>query len=700
MTSRHTSIALGTCVLLAMLSQVPAQVPSIDVPEPSVFERPIVAAQLARLQQSAVAMMRSGDYVAAEKLLRQAMERQPDEPVTYYNLACAMALQGNSASALENLKKAVERGFRDVRMMQEDEDLASLRDQTELLDLVEKAKLARRPVRPREITPQEPVDGQVTVAENNTLWDPGSGLFRVFFKASTVPVNRDGEVVLGHGKAGDLIRAWYAAGTAAGNVGDFYDNHDGDHSNLATKNLPQLTRIEFSEAARKRRLNSGLQDKFFYNVVTFGNSSTAVMGKFWRSQPRLAYTSPRGPLLLYAQYRSNQLYVYPEHRDYDPGHTKRDGDGYGDVYCANTPYLITSQGSSGSDRKFLDAIGCTLAAFRPDVKRRLIEHGALAPTLQMVFRRSYQPVVTDQDYLSGKAHPVVFNGKLLNVTAMVTLAHDIRSDDLPPLALIQIEKEDTPVAGVDYFDVDGPRERLFDTPAAVARIMRSTKYRRRFVVSAAPSKDINGRALTYHWRVLQGNEQEIEVTPLDDSSSVVELSIPYHARRPVQAGSDMESNRVDIGLFVHNGAYYSAPAILSFFFLDNETRVYNDQHQIERVTYASAANGGDYVDPAIDTPKNWIDEYHYDAGERLSGWTRRRGDDVEHFTTDGALVTKWDDQHRPAVARTVRYVADRKNGQVPVLRQELGDETLHYRYSSPTDRVGTIADRRSVTRED
>ncbi len=636
--------------------------------------------------------MQAGKHVEAEKLLKQAIERLPDEPVTYYNLACSQAMQGMSEAAMENLGKAIEKGFNDVGLLKSDKDLAGLRGREGFSVLLERAKDARRPAINLNVTPQEPIDGQVTVTEDNTAWDSRLGVFRVFFKAPTTSSTKSKEAVRGNGKAGDLVRTWYAAETAAGNVGDFYDNHDGDHSNLATKNFPQLTRIEFSAEPRKRRYNSGLQDKFLYNVVTLGNSSTAVTGKFWRSQPRLAYTRPRGALLLYVQYRSNHLYVYPEHRDYDPGHNKKDGEGYGDVYCANTPYLITSQGSSGSDRRFLDAIACTLAAFRPETKRRLVEQGALMPTVQMILRQCYQPVITDKDYLRGKAHPVVFSGKLLNTAAMVNLAHDIRTDDLPPLAMIKLQQEDQPVVGVDYFDA-GPREKLFDTPAAVARVMRSTKYRRRFVVSAESSKDLNDRPLTYHWSVLQGKHEEIEIKPLNESASRVELSIPYHERRPVQPDSKMATNRVDIGLFVHNGAYYSAPALLSFFFLDNEVRVYDEDQQIVRVEYSSVAKGGNYTDPTIDTPKDWVDEYEYD-GKRLIGWTRRRGDDdVEHFTADGALVTKWDDQRRPVEARKVRYVAERKNGQPPRLLQTPGDEVVRYEYSSTSDRIGRMIDR-------
>ena len=81
------------------------------------------------------------------------------------------------------------------------------------------------------------------------------------------------------------------------------------------------------------------------------------------SNPRAYYVSFYGTLFLYNQYTRNNLYIYPEHHDHDPGHSGvffpnplnhaiRD-EGYGDLYPTNTPYLIISQGSSGSDQPFM-----------------------------------------------------------------------------------------------------------------------------------------------------------------------------------------------------------------------------------------------------------------------------------------------------------------------------------------------------------
>src|SRR6516225_466331 len=169
------------------------------------------------------------------------------------------------------------------------------------------------------------------------------------------------------GKVGDLLRQWWKEGTAAGNVGDFYDNRDREHSPLNMTVYPQLQKITYSAEDLKFRRDWAAQGSVLPKVV-FGNSSTSAPFLLGGSNPRHYYSSPRGLDILYQHYTHNNVYIYPEHRDHDPGHNGK-GDGYGDAYPTNTPYLITSQGSSGSDQPFMHAVAHTLAAFRPGVKR-------------------------------------------------------------------------------------------------------------------------------------------------------------------------------------------------------------------------------------------------------------------------------------------------------------------------------------------
>ena len=95
------------------------------------------------------------------------------------------------------------------------------------------------------------------------------------------------------------------------------------------------------------------------------------------------------------------------------------------------------------------------------------------------------------------------------------------------------------------------------------------------VVSAEGSGDVNDRPLSYHWVVLRGDSAKITIKPTNKTGSAVDITVAYQPRQPIAPGSNMESNRVDIGLFVHNGAYYSAPAFICFFTLDDEARTYD-----------------------------------------------------------------------------------------------------------------------------
>jgi hypothetical protein len=641
-------------------------------PPACVFDVPGLQLEIARL-------FRAGDYAEAERRCRTVTELAPYDAGACYNLACVLARQDKTEEALASLQQAVALGFRDPQILTTDQDLAGLRDHPQFQKALAYATVAASRVqafqRPDSVQPAPLEDAVATVDASNTAWDASLGIFRSYFDLDTAPPATE-PVVQGFEPAGRHLLAWYAAGTAAGNRGDLYDNHDNDHSNMRYAMFPQLTRIEFAESVRQRRLHHGLQTQFLYNGVTIGNSSTAIVsGPLWRSQARLALTTPRGQAMLFVQYRSNHLYVYPEHRDHDPGHNRDNGGGYGDVFACNTPYMIISQGSSGSDRVFLQAIAATLAAFRPEVKTELARTGTLMPTVQMIFRHCNRGVAGDNNYTRGVAHPTVFDGNRLDAALMVHMAHAITRETLPPLVQLHVVEEDQAVPDRDYFA--GPHtERLFDTPSAVARVVRGMSYFRRMVVSAENSRALNGQPLTYHWSVLRGDAEGIQIKPLNDAGSVVELRVPYHERRPIAPGSEMHSNRVDIGAFVHNGHYYSAPAFVTFFYLDNERREYDQQQRIRLVDYADPQVAKNYVDPAFDVPKQWRDEYHYADSGQLTGWTRFRGESSEQFTADGLLVTKVDAQGRASQARRVRYVLQPRDKQPAVLQQEPTDEVV------------------------
>jgi hypothetical protein len=663
------------CVFVVALFTANADPPSNSAP--NVFDLPQLQIKVGLLQRGIPALLAKGDFPAAERACRAAVKLVPHDAHAHYNLACALARQEKTDEALASLRRAIELGFRDAEHIEKDDDLKSLRQEADFKQAVEDAtneKVESKRGWQYRVEPSPIEKAVATVDTGNTIWDTRHGVFRTFFKLDTVPP-ADTPVAKGFGEVGKLLNTWQAEGTVAGNRGDLYDNHDSDHSNMNYGMFPQLTRIEFAEAAKSRRHHHGLQTRFFFNGVTIGNSSTAVTsGPFWRSQARLALTNPRSVALLYLQYFGNHLYVYPEHRDHDPGPDGQKAKGRGDVFAVSTPYLIISQGSSGSDRAFLNTLAATLAAFRPDVKATLVRTRTIMPTVQMIFRSCNKQVARPEDYLTGEAHPTVFKGNEIDAMKMVKMAHGITKKQIPPVVQLKVVEEDQFLAGRDYFTA-GQNEKLFDTPCAIARVARARQYLRRMVVSAESSKDLNDRPLTYHWAVLRGDADRIQINKANNDGSVVELLVPYHERRPINPGSEIQSNRVDIGAFVHNGAYYSAPAFVTFFYLDHEKRAYDENHRIQTIDYADPVASQNYVDPAIDIPKQWRDEYQYDDSGQLSGWTRIRGESQERFTPDGLLITKTDEDGRPLETKAVRYVPRRRQNRPPVLEQVMVDET-------------------------
>ena len=68
----------------------------------------------------------------------------------------------------------------------------------------------------------------------------------------------------------------------------------------------------------------------------------------------------------------------------------------------------------------------------------------------------------DRDYLTGAAHPTVFEGHNVDVVAMAKMAHEMTTDAIPPMVQLRVLEEDVPVPGRDYFDMRGEKLSVSD----------------------------------------------------------------------------------------------------------------------------------------------------------------------------------------------------------------------------------------------
>lgn len=420
-------------------------------------------------------------------------------------------------------------------------------------------------------------------------------------------------IVTGQAPYASFLRDWWAEGTAAGNAGDFYENRDGNHSLLQLSEFPQLTRWTVDPETDPNDTGWGA-GRVVRPTILVGNSSTAGTPPTGSSLGRRLVTYPDTFAVLHEQYRSNNLYVYPEHADHDPGNGGFVG--WGDLYPANSPYLINSQGSSRTDLPFVRGAVACIAAFRPDTKQALVDSGLLMPAVQMLMRSTANHLKGPEDYFTGRAHPSVMDPNTLDYARWVQEAHRMEAGLLPPLARIEVVSEARPgmVRGVDLFDTT-MGEVLADTPCSVARVWRSLDRTRRLIVSGESSFDTKGRDLTYRWVVLRGDASRITIRPLNARRSVVELRFEWAGRQPVEPASALASSRQEIALFVSNGTWWSPPAFLSWFGSDQELRTYGPDGRLLDVGHDG---GGAAVEVRELTPfLDWLDGAPADSGARL-----------------------------------------------------------------------------------
>lgn len=405
-----------------------------------------------------------------------------------------------------------------------------------------------------------------------------------------------------------------------------YDNRDRAHSLLPPELYPSLTHLKYGPQMKAEALDSGLAGRIILPAVVLGNSSTAVTGgPAPRSLPRLAMTNSSWRQVTPFLYVNNHIYVYPEHRDHDEA----------DRFPINWPYMVVSQGSSRSDLPFLNAIAMTLAAFPSDTFAFLRENGLIAPTLQMILRRNLSSVLTREDYLTGAAHPPVFEGKMLQAGRMVGQASKLRPEDAPPLVQLNVVEENFS----DAAGLAGLSERFLDTPAAIGRTWRGYGWQREMVVSAKATVDPNKRPLTYEWRLLRGDPDLVSIEPLDPAGETVRIRIAWHEpwiEQIFQAkpGKTRMLSRLDIGVFANNGVHDSAPSMISIDFPEHQIREYadgpDDTKRLVSINY-DAKGRGVYFDPLLFWTADWTDTARYDEdGVTLLGWDRQTSEGVNY----------------------------------------------------------------------
>jgi len=466
------------------------------------------------LRRQFIVATQKRDTKAMEAACRKGVEILPDDPTWHFNLACALAYaEGRETDAFDELEMAIDLGFRDRKTIEGDADLKRLSTHPRYAELLEYADEVRD--RPMITGPLATVDatgrfGQPIVLGEECLgWDFDTGSF--------------------------IARMKLEGDSSGGNAGDLYMNRDGRHATICVTNHPGLSSVRLSNEGRARHLDMSLPNMLFPYPV-FGNASLAItQGPFWRSLSRaMVTTEAAGLSRMMKYYLSNQTWVFPSVNDTAPVGTN------GDLFASITPYWMTTAGRSWSDLPYVDAALLASRSFQPSVKSNLVARGLLAPTIQTLIRKSLKGVMTEDDYLTEKAHPTALPAGGVDRARLVVKARELSVESIPPLAVIGVRL----VAPQTL----PPRSELtYASSFAWGFVLRSEDENREFAIEARGAED-------YAFVQTHGTKDAVKIERL--RPNVAKVTVSRSGLAPV--------SRIDIAVMGRNKeSGWGAPSYVS-----------------------------------------------------------------------------------------------------------------------------------------
>ena len=155
-------------------------VPLVSWGTQDVFDMPRLHPQHRQLVQEMVQSVRAGRIEDMEAVARKGISVFPQDATWHYNLACALSYRSDKTESLAMLERAIELGFRNAKMIEQDNDLKNLAKEPRFKALLEKAgQLQGKPITgvPQPQATTSVMGLPVKIEAGNTLWDFDKGCF-------------------------------------------------------------------------------------------------------------------------------------------------------------------------------------------------------------------------------------------------------------------------------------------------------------------------------------------------------------------------------------------------------------------------------------------------------------------------------------------------------------------------------------------
>lgn len=300
------------------------------------------------------------------------------------------------------------------------------------------------------------------------------------------------------------------------------------------------------------------------------------------------------------------------------------------------------------------AVGTITNSIPQNLQRYFCERKVMAPVTRWLLSWCRPGVDSDDDYVSAKAHPAVWQAKDFDLETLAAASAALSSNSVPIIVRLRQmygECEPTPISRaqplVDY--PDSRDETTFETPYGIAIMLRAPERRRKFRF-AAVSWPVRDWRVEFRWVWLtpgrgQGPSNVQYRQELSPKKGYAEVTVDWAAAR---------RERLDLAVFARYGnGHWGPPSIISFAAVPNENRAYDGRGNVERIEYRKSSG----VIPALYQNKPWTDVYNYDDFGNVMGIGRTRTGMFrdEPFSALGDLVVETYASGYPKVVRKVRY---------------------------------------------